>query len=372
MCTKLVFVVLALGYVLLPAVEAANIIWVSDVYDQSGNGAPDDQAWVDMLKAQGYTVSYTKSDSPPNGYWRTLNGDKIATLNAADLIIVSRCTGSPYYDDDDEPTQWNSVKTPLIVLNVPFARNNRWSWLDTTSPRPARWPGRPPSHSDISTLLALVPHHPIFKDVDFDAKNQVKIFDQTVASGKVSFNAVADVGNGTLIAKPADRDWTFIAEWEPEVEFYPGAAQTPAGRRMIFAAGTIEWQEGGFGRGEYNLNAQGEKLFLNIIEYMLGNLVREPSLKAWNPSPPHGTMGVTTTLLEWTEGDTAALHDVYLGTNREPGREEFIGRQPFTRYYHTPGLKPETTYYWRIDEVETDGTTIHTGDVWSFTTAPSP
>jgi hypothetical protein len=27
------------------------------------------------------------------------------------------------------------------------------------------------------------------------------------------------------------------------------------------------------------------------------------------------------------------------------------------------------TYYWRIDEVEADGVTIHKGDVWSFTVA---
>jgi len=370
MCTKLVFVVLALGYVLLPSVEAANIIWVSDAFDVSGDGTPDDQAWVDMLKTQGYTVNYTKGDSPPNGYWRTLNNNKVAALNAADLIIVSRCTGSPYYDDGDEPTQWNSVKTPMILLSAFYARSNTWAWLDTITPivgdpRPTQGSGTP-------TLLAVVPHHPIFKDLHLDPNNQVKIFDQTVGSGDVSFNRVADVGNGTLIAKPVDREWTFVAEWEPGVEFYPGSGQTPAARRMIFAAGTKQWPEMGFGRGEYNLNNQGKKLFLNIIEYMLGNLVRKPWVKAWDPSPQHGTTGVTAPLLEWKAGDTAALHDVYLGTNPEPSREDFIVRQPFTRYYHKTGLKPRTIYYWRIDEIEADGTTIHKGDVWSFTTAPAP
>ena len=102
MCTKFVFAVLALGYVLLPAVEGANIIWVSDAFDQSGDGTPDDQGWVDMLETHGYNIDYTKGNSPRNGYWRTLDDGKIAALNAADLVIVSRCTTSGYYDDDDD------------------------------------------------------------------------------------------------------------------------------------------------------------------------------------------------------------------------------------------------------------------------------
>ncbi|MEE9366387.1 MAG: right-handed parallel beta-helix repeat-containing protein, partial [Dehalococcoidales bacterium] len=35
-------------------------------------------------------------------------------------------------------------------------------------------------------------------------------------------------------------------------------------------------------------------------------------------------------------------------------------------YPYPDGLVPDTTYYWRIDEVETDGVTKHKGRVWSF------
>jgi hypothetical protein len=34
------------------------------------------------------------------------------------------------------------------------------------------------------------------------------------------------------------------------------------------------------------------------------------------------------------------------------------------------GLEPGVTYYWRIDEIEADGTTIYPGEVWSFTAMP--
>ena len=40
-----------------------------------------------------------------------------------------------------------------------------------------------------------------------------------------------------------------------------------------------------------------------------------------------------------------------------------------TLYWHIPGLVPATTYYWRVDEIELDGT-VYTGDVWSFVFTP--
>ena len=93
-------------------------------------------------------------------------------------------------------------------------------------------------------------------------------------------------------------------------------------------------------------------------------------VKASNPIPPDGATGIKTPLLQWTAGDTAVFHDVYFGTKPIPGAAEFRGRQPFAVYWHGADLTPGTTYYWRIDEVERDGKTIHQGDVWSFTSAP--
>lgn len=73
-------------------------------------------------------------------------------------------------------------------------------------------------------------------------------------------------------------------------------------------------------------------------------------------------------ILEWAPGDTAAYHDVYLGT--DPDGLAYMGRQASadTIYLHLEPLENGQTYYWRIDEVEADETTINTGDVWSFTT----
>jgi hypothetical protein len=99
------------------------------------------------------------------------------------------------------------------------------------------------------------------------------------------------------------------------------------------------------------------------VEVVLG-------VKASNPNPPDGATGVKTPLIQWVAGETAKFHDVYFGTNPTPGAAELRGRQAFTVYWHGAGLTPGTTYYWRVDEVEGDGKTIHKGDVWSFTALP--
>ena len=87
----------------------------------------------------------------------------------------------------------------------------------------------------------------------------------------------------------------------------------------------------------------------------------EPMIRAWSPNPEDGSGGVETDAeLSWLAGDGAVSHDVYLGMTNPPG---FMQNQPGTTY--NPGtLSLNTTYYWRIDEV--NGGTV-TGDVWSFT-----
>jgi len=90
---------------------------------------------------------------------------------------------------------------------------------------------------------------------------------------------------------------------------------------------------------------------------------------ATEPNPADGDTGGPAPLLQWTRGYTAVYHDVYLGNNPELGAADLMDRVPFAMYWHAPGLTPDATYYWRIDEVEADGTTIHTGDLWSFMAA---
>jgi hypothetical protein len=103
-------------------------------------------------------------------------------------------------------------------------------------------------------------------------------------------------------------------------------------------------------------------------------------VKATNPQPEDGAIHADTWVsLSWKEGDLAVSHDVYFGDDFDNVNNglggTFRGRCVVT-YFDiglpgTPypnGLAPGTTYYWRIDEIEANGTTKHKGNVWSFMT----
>jgi len=103
---------------------------------------------------------------------------------------------------------------------------------------------------------------------------------------------------------------------------------------------------------------------------------------ATNPNPEDGVILADTWVsLGWAAGSTAASHDVYLSDNfddvNDGTGEAFRGTQTttysvagFPGFPYPDGLVNGTTYYWRIDEVEADGVTKHTGKVWSFTVPP--
>jgi hypothetical protein len=107
-----------------------------------------------------------------------------------------------------------------------------------------------------------------------------------------------------------------------------------------------------------------------------------PVYKASEPVPADGAVHQDTWAnLGWTPGETAASHDVYFGENFadvDAGAEgTFLGNEispfvivGFPGFAVPDGLVLGQTYYWRVDEVEADGTTKYKGDVWSFTVPP--
>jgi hypothetical protein len=91
-----------------------------------------------------------------------------------------------------------------------------------------------------------------------------------------------------------------------------------------------------------------------------------PIGEATQPDPADGAeVFITGTVLSWLPGITAATHDVYFGTTSPP---PLIGNQTDLSF-DTGILQAETVYYWQVDEIEADGTTVYTGDIWSFTTS---
>jgi hypothetical protein len=103
----------------------------------------------------------------------------------------------------------------------------------------------------------------------------------------------------------------------------------------------------------------------------LVNFVPLPRVQAWSPKPADGAEAVENPLLEWKPGVTAVLHNVYVGKDPNLTEANLVGpRTPLLMQWYAPGLEPGQTYYWRVDEIEMDGKTVHTGNVWSFVALP--
>lgn len=99
--------------------------------------------------------------------------------------------------------------------------------------------------------------------------------------------------------------------------------------------------------------------------------------QATNPYPKDDATNVPLdATLSWAAGSDAQGHDVYFGTdetdviNANTTTGIYQGRQDRGNESYSPSLVENKTYYWRIDEF--DGTTIHTGAIWRFTTTYSP
>jgi hypothetical protein len=111
-----------------------------------------------------------------------------------------------------------------------------------------------------------------------------------------------------------------------------------------------------------------------VVQAMRG----DPTL-AWDPNPAlRSTPDIDSALpLSWEPGEKADQHDVYFGTDKDAVESAdasdtsgiYRGRQSGTSYTPPEGIEwGGGPYYWRIDEVNTDGT-ISKGNVWSFTAA---
>jgi hypothetical protein len=104
-----------------------------------------------------------------------------------------------------------------------------------------------------------------------------------------------------------------------------------------------------------------------IVTHSEGVVVPEQATSA---SPSDDTTDVSkTAVLSWAVGSGATSHDVYFGTDSTPDSGELQGNQTATTFDPST-MANDTTYYWRIDEVNAAGTT--TGTVWSFTTIAAP
>lgn len=266
--------------------QAANIVWVSF---HSGDTTPSanavtagftsapDIGFTDALRAAGHTVTRIQTGPTPPG-------PNLSTLNAADLVIISRSVPSGDYQDAPEQALWNTqVTAPMMLLGGYILRASRLGYVTASNLGDAN------DTVGNVTLQAVQPTHPIFNGITLGAGNTMSYaipatYTNNIQRG-ISSNPDPVAGGGTLIARvdPAGQttaaNGLLISEYAAGSTLADAAPSDPlGGHRMVFLAGTRE--AAGLtseGAGIYNLTPEGQQLFLNAVSYMA---VPEPSTYA--------------------------------------------------------------------------------------------
>ena len=89
-----------------------------------------------------------------------------------------------------------------------------------------------------------------------------------------------------------------------------------------------------------------------------------PDLVTYTNPTATDIVGVATnTILTWVSAARAASYNIYLGTANPP---PLVASLAYNVTVSATSLAEKTVYYWRVDSVNTGGTTI--GPVWKFRT----
>ncbi|MHC4331506.1 MAG: PA14 domain-containing protein, partial [Planctomycetota bacterium] len=190
-----------------------------------------------------------------------------------------------------------------------------------------------------------------------------------------------DPANATAICQVPGTEWTGDREWDKFPTDQKSAPVTLIGGKKYYVEAI--YQEGGGGDG-VAIGWGGPTIGAGpvIIDgQYLSPMIRPSDFLAGDPVPADAAViGDTWINMEWSAGYKAASHDVYFGDNFDDvyagTGETFQGNQAttffvvgFPGFPYPEGLVVGTTYYWRVDEKEANGTT-HKGNVWSFLVPP--
>ncbi|MHC4322915.1 MAG: PA14 domain-containing protein [Planctomycetota bacterium] len=113
------------------------------------------------------------------------------------------------------------------------------------------------------------------------------------------------------------------------------------------------------------------------VRQIIPQAALSPPVRAGRPRPANGAVGAKMpAVLTWYPGDFAASHEIYFGTDKDAvlnanaASPEYKGTTALgSESYEAGELALDTTYYWRIDEVNNlNPDSPWKGGVWSFDT----
>ncbi|AFN73325.1 hypothetical protein MROS_0081 [Melioribacter roseus P3M-2] len=220
-----------------------------------------DKPFIDELLEQGYKVYTLYSAS-----LETASEGFVDTLNSVDLVIIGRSGTSGDFGGSHK-TAWNNITSPVLLLHLWAARNNRLNWLPTGATTSFDSAG--------DTIIAKIemPDDPVFAGVTLSS-------DSTMywVTSPYDFLEAADAGNGIVLARDAATSNVLFVRWEPWVEFYDGAGDMPAGYRSLIGNGNDHaYATGGDAAlfNYYNFTEGAKQVYLNEVARMV-NLGKVP------------------------------------------------------------------------------------------------
>ena len=266
------------------AASAADIAWISfhgaDMPPSTAAGnagftqAPD-IGYTNALTAAGHTVTRVQTHGQP------FTPEETASLNAYDLVIVSRSVPSGNFQDPDETVFWNtSITAPVMHMGAyPLRANRSGLYTGNTIPDTTG-----PVH-----LTVLNPSHPIFNGVALDGSNTTVNpyanpatlpFDPFTVQRGISVVTNPVIAGGqvlatTMVGSPPVAG-TVIAYFPPGLTTADATPDVLGGHRLIFLSGSRE-HDGltSEGAGIYDLSATGSQMFLNAVDFMVA--IPEPA-----------------------------------------------------------------------------------------------
>ena len=265
-----------------------------------------------------------------------LDGDDYVTVDGiADDITDNDITLSAWVKTTGGEPDWFSCNTAGYGNVIRFCIENGKAAFDTDTERAL----------SITTVT--------------DGQWHLLTFVRRRLTGYIYVDGVLENSDRAIYNFSADNLWSIGQEWD--------GANAPTG----FLTGSVD-----------DARIYDRPLSAALVQDLF-NGIEPVFVKADNPEPADGSMHPDTWVtLGWSAGDNATSHNVYFGDNFDDvntGAEgTLLGNRPQTNFIvgspgfpYPRGFIPGTIYYWRIDEVEADGTTIHKGDLWSFTTPPA-
>lgn len=287
------------------SVPAANIAFVSfhPADDQPDSAAASngftnapDAGYTRLLRENGHNVvrlvTRDNADADP---------DFMNAVQTNDLVIISRSVPSGHYQQANETAFWNGLNKPVLILGAYIIRGGTGSgsrlglttgetMVDTTS-------------SNI-WLRAVIPGHPIFQGVALDTNGVMvnpyarRLTHTNALTGATILQNGISVNNNPLIAgatqlavvattgDPANNG-TIIAEFSQGLISANGRNEILGAKRLVFLTGSREaGSVPANGAGIFDLLPDGQRMFLNAVNYLLGIVVAPPQVAI---SPATGT-----------------------------------------------------------------------------------